>query len=206
MRNDISTINSKALQAIATHWLLHRDDALLDWMLPEVAAAVERLDRALRRRRLGGPAPRRRAAAGLAAAATMLAAAGQPEAALAVGALADRVGADLDAPQPTTAAEQLQVAATRLAAGGPDGAAAWDDVVRTVGQASATGTWPGPGPGGRPVGHDLAADAALVLAVRAVLVAERPDGLALLPVFPATWYGAGIELHDAPKPDRIAPP
>ena len=39
-----------------------------------------------------------------------------------------------------------------------DGAAAWDDVVRTVGQASATGTWPGPGPGGRPVGHDLAAD------------------------------------------------
>ncbi|WP_421120603.1 hypothetical protein ACE2AJ_04625 [Aquihabitans daechungensis] len=29
-------------------------------------------------------------------------------------------------------------------------------------------------------------------------MAERDAGLALLPVFPATWYGAGIELHEAP--------
>jgi hypothetical protein len=191
-------VDALFLCVVARHWLVHRDDALLDWMLPEVAAAVERLDRADRRRRLGGTATRRRAAAGLAATATLLAAAGQPDAATQVRALADRLGADLEPPHATTAAEHLQLAATRLAAGGPDAVAAWDDVVATVGQASATGTWPGPGPGGRPVGHDLAADAALVVAVRNVLVAERADGLALLPVHPEGWYGGPVELHDAP--------
>ncbi|MBX3286494.1 MAG: hypothetical protein KF703_14195, partial [Actinobacteria bacterium] len=94
--------------------------------------------------------------------------------------------------------EHLQVAAARLAAGGPEGPAACDDVLATVARASATGTWPGPGPGGRPVGHDLAADAALVAAVRSVLVAERADGLALLPVHPDRWYGGAVEVHDAP--------
>lgn len=191
-------IDALFLCVVARHWLLHRDDALLDWMLPEVAAAVERLDRADRRRRLVGTATRRRAAAGLTAAATMLAAAGQPEAGVQVRTLGDRLGAGLEDPQATTAAEHLQVAATRLAAGGPEAASAWDDVVRTVGLASATGTWPGPGPGARPIGHDLAADAALVLAVRNVLVAERDDGLALLPVHPDGWYGGAVELHDAP--------
>ncbi len=113
-------IDALFLCVVARHWLLHRDDALLDWMLPEVAAAVERLDRADRRRRLGGTATRRRAAAGLSAAATMLTAAGQPEAGTQVRTLADRLGADLEDPQATTAAEHLQVAATRLAAGGPE--------------------------------------------------------------------------------------
>lgn len=191
-------IDALFLCVVSRHWLLHRDDALLEWMLPEVAAAVERLDRADRRRRLGGTATRRRAAAGLGGAATMLTAAGQPEAGVAVQVLADRLGAHLEPPHATTAAEHLQLAAVQLAAGGPEAAAAWDDVVRTVGRASATGTWPGPGPGGRPVGHDLAADAALVVAVRTVLVAERPDGLALLPVHPQDWYGGAVELHDAP--------
>ncbi len=191
-------IDALFLAVVARHWLLHRDDALLNWMLPEVAAAVERLDRADRRGRLGRRASRRRAAAGLAAASTMLAAAGQPDAGVQVQALADRVGADLEPSPPTSAAEHLQVAATHLAAGGPEAVAAWDDVVATVGLASATGTWPGPGPGGRPVGHDLAADAALVMAARSALVSERPDGLALLPVHPDGWYGGAVEVHDAP--------
>lgn len=51
---------------------------------------------------------------------------------------------------------------------------------------------------GRPVGQDLAASAALVVAIRSLLIAERPGGLALLPVHPDAWYGGGIEVHDAP--------
>lgn len=191
-------VDALFLAVVARHWLLHRADALLDWMLPEVAAAVERLDRADRKGRLDGTALRRRAAAGLVAAATMLSTAGQPDAGKQVRRVAERIGADLDPPQPTTAAEHLKVAASRLAAGGPDAVLAWDDVVATLAQASPTGTWPGPGPGGRPVGHDLAAAAALVLAVRNVLVSDHADGLALLPVHPERWYGGAIELHDAP--------
>ncbi|MCU1496779.1 MAG: hypothetical protein JWM47_732, partial [Acidimicrobiales bacterium] len=49
-----------------------------------------------------------------------------------------------------------------------------------------------------PSGHDLVAAAAVVTAARNLLVAERPGGLALLPVHPDGWYGGGIELHDAP--------
>src|SRR5699024_2250763 len=64
--------------------------------------------------------------------------------------------------------------------------------------ASPTGTWPGPGTGARPIGDDLAASAALVLAVRNLLVAERDGGLAIVPHHSDDWYGGGIEIHDAP--------
>jgi hypothetical protein len=38
----------------------------------------------------------------------------------------------------------------------------------------------------------------MVLAARTALVTESAGGLALLPAFPPGWYGAGVELHDAP--------
>ena len=51
---------------------------------------------------------------------------------------------------------------------------------------------------GRRSGHDRAANAALVRAVRSLLVRDESDGLALLPVFTDGWYGGGIEVHDLP--------
>ncbi len=188
-------IDALVLTVVSRHWLLHRVDALLDWMLPEVAAAVERIARADRRGRLDSTASRRRAAAGLAGAAEMLTRAGQPDAGRRVAELAAGIARDLPAPEPTTAAERLLVAGVAVAAGDAGGVALLD---AEVALASATGTWAGPGHAGRPSGHDLAAAAALVIAARNLLVAERPDGLALLPVHPDGWYGGGIELHDAP--------
>ncbi len=188
-------VDALFLTTVARHWRLHRVDALLDWMFPEVAAGVERLDRAHRRGRLSSVASRRRAARGLADAALLLTGAGQPDAGRTVQALADRVGEELPEPDPGTPVGRLLRAADLVAAGDPAGVALLE---AEVAAASPTGAWPGPGPGGRPVGQDLAASAALVLAARSLLVAERGDGLALLPVHPDGWYGGGIELHDAP--------
>ena len=188
-------VDAMVLTVVARHWLFHRVDALLEWMLPEVAAAVERIDRADRRGRLATTAARLRAVAGLAAASEMLDCCGQPAAGARVAALAARIGAALPDPAPSTAAERLLVAGDALAAGDATALVVLD---AEVAAASPTGTWPGPGPGGRPAGHDLVAAAALLIAARGLLVAERPDGLALLPVHPDGWYGGGIELHDAP--------
>jgi hypothetical protein len=190
-------VDALFLTAVSTHWLLHRADALLDWMLPEVAAAVERLDRADRRGALADPVGRVRAVAALRGAATMLAAAGQLPAAAALGELVDRLGAatpeaalELD----VVAADRLGRIAAALAAGAPDAPAR---LAAVVGEASATGAWPGPGRG-RGIGHDLAAGAALIAAVRHLLVSESPGALDLLGAFPDGWYGGGIEVHDAP--------
>ncbi|CAN5134688.1 hypothetical protein BH20ACT3_BH20ACT3_06860 [soil metagenome] len=183
------------LAVVARHWSLHRIDELLDWVLPQVAGAVGRLDRADRRRRLASTASRRRAAHALADTASMLAAAHQPKAATEVAALGRRIGADLAPHEPATAAERL------LATGGLVAACnefAVAELHTVVAEASPTGAWPGPGHAGRPAGHDLVAAAALITAVRSMLVSERPDGLALLPVHPDTWYGGGVEVHDAP--------
>src|SRR5690606_14617736 len=65
-------IDALVLSAVATHWRLHHVDGLLDWILPEVSASVERLHRAHRKGRLHTAALRRRAADGLANAAAML--------------------------------------------------------------------------------------------------------------------------------------
>lgn len=183
-----------ALSLIATHWQLHRDDALLDWMLPEVAAAVERIDRADRKRQLADPADRARAAGALAAASEILARRDQPAAADQVARIAARLAGGA-APEPADAAARLAAVAQALAGGDPE---AHDELARILADASGTGAWPGPGRGGRGIGHDLAASAALVAAARSLVVAERADGLALLPVFPGAWFGAGVELHDAP--------
>lgn len=183
------------LTSVASHWRTHREDALLNWVLPEVAASVERLDRAHRKGRSTSVAGRRRAADGLADAAALLADAGQHDAAARVAELAAAVGRGLPEPQPATAAERLLVARALIAAGDPAGVAA---LRVELDAASSTGTWPGPGAAARPCGDDLAAAAAVVLATRDLLVAERRDGLAILPHHPDRWYGGAVELHDAP--------
>ena len=203
-------VDALLLDVVARHWLLHREDALLDRVLPEVAAAVERLDRARRRDQLG-EASARRARRAVAAIARMLAAAGQPEAGVAVGELARALGADpvalaapVDPPAPAVPTRHgddldfvshLLGLADRLAAGDPS---AFAGVMAAVARFSATGAAPGPAGGGRSIGHDLAASAALVHVGRALLVAERPNALALLPAFPEAWFGNGVEAHDLP--------
>jgi hypothetical protein len=189
-------LDAMLLAVVARHWSLHRIDELLDWVLPQVVGAVERLDRADKRGRLPSTASRRRAARALSDTASMLAAVDQPEGAARVAALAGRLGGGLASHQPPPAAERLLAAGDAAAAGSE---AAIADLQAVLAEASPTGAWPGPGPAGRPTGHDLVAAAALVTAMRSLLVAERPDGLALLPVHPESWYGGGIEVHDAPS-------
>ena len=183
------------LRVLAQHWCLHRGDDLLEWALPEVAAAVERIDRADRKGALTNPAGRRRAVDALMAAADLLDRADQRGAAERVAVLASRVGTGLEAPRPVAPFDQLLAAARALGAGDAAGLTLLD---AALAEASPTFTWPGPGARGRLTGQDLAAAAALVIAVRHLLVSERPDGLALLEVHPDGWYGGGIELHDAP--------
>ncbi len=68
-----------------------------------------------------------------------------------------------------------------------------DDLTERLAEASATWTWPGPSGG-----HDLAAHAAVVMLVRARLIQEVPEGLALSTGIPESWLGQGWEVHDAP--------
>ena len=183
------------LAATASHWRLHHIDGFLDWTMPQVAAAVERLDRAHRRGRLDTVALRRRAAAALDDAGAMLTEAGQAAAGSKVVELSRTIAADLPEPEPGNATERFVAAAQLAATGDP---AAYAAILAVVASASATSAFPGPGPHGRPIGQDLAASAALVVAVRSLLIAERPGELVLLPVHPDGWYGGGIEVHDAP--------
>ena len=176
-----------ALAVVARHWLLHRVDELLHWLLPEVSAAVERLARADRRGQLADPVLRWRVAASLALTTRLLDRCGQPDAARAVTAVEDRFRRGAVAP----GGDGAEAVDRLLAARGP----ALDALVAEAGPLT---TWPGPGPGGRRIGHDLAASAALVSAVRHQLVTETADGLALLPVHPEGWYGGGVEVHDLP--------
>lgn len=187
-------VDAVVLEVVARHWLLHRNDALLDWMLPEVAAAVERMGRVERRGRVTDPVARRRIERALRSGARLLAACGQEDAAPALTSLADRFAGGT-APQDASLTSTLQRAIDGLAA---EEAGSADALLASLAALSPTGAAPGPSVTGRPIGHDLAAAAAVVLATRALLLAEHPDGLALLPVPPAGWYGAGVELHDAP--------
>ncbi len=83
-------VDAVALTAISRHWLLHRIDALRDWMLPEVAAAVERLDRAHRKGRLSDPPSASGRPQPFGHGAWLLAESDQADAAKAVFALADK--------------------------------------------------------------------------------------------------------------------
>lgn len=184
-----------ALAVVSNHWLLHRVDEMLDWLLPEVSAGVERLDRVERRRRITDPVLRWRVAESLASVVRMLHHAGQPDAAAAVGSLEGRYRVDALAPgdaldDPRRSGGVAAVDRLRVAGGA--------DLDALVAEAGPTSSWPGPGPGGRPIGHDLAASAALVGAAFRRLVRERADGLELLPELPEPWYGGGVEVHDLP--------
>ena len=195
------------LAVVARHWCVHRVDALLEWMLPEVSAAVERIDRAERRGGLADPVLRWRVAGCLAAAGHMLELAGQPDAARSVGALAVKVGEGASDPVSGT----VRDGATGVegdGAGQPQRGgngfvdrlllARGAELDALVAEAGPLTAWSGPGPSGRMVGHDLAASAAFVIALRHQLVSETSDGLALVPVHPDGWYGGGVEVHDLP--------
>jgi len=182
------------LGAVARHWSIHRVDAMLDLMLPHVAAAIERLDRAERQGAIIDPVLRWRAAQSLERAARMLRLSGQPAAGDALETLILRFS-DGMAPPEGSAAGRLEAITRALLEGDVATIGALDSEVRG---ASPTGTWPGPGPSGRQIGCDLAASAGLIHAARALLVAERAEGLALLPLPVDGWYGAGVEVHDLP--------
>jgi hypothetical protein len=201
------------LAAVSRHWLLHRVDELLDWMLPEVAAAVERLGRADRKGLLADPVVRWRTAEAVSRAARMLDRAGQPDAAEAVLDLERRLRAGARSPVVAldTADHDTAGDATSPGGRGPGeqadtGVAVVDRLLAATGPAlealvaegGPTSTWPGPGPDRRRIGHDLAASAALVVAARRRLVEEHVNGLDLLPYHPDGWYGGGIEVHDLP--------
>ena len=179
------------LSVVSRHWLLHRVDELLDWMLPEVSAAVERLARANKRGQLSDPVLRWRVSTSLGQAANMLDRCGQRAAAAAVGALESKVRHGAVAP--TEAGTEADAVDRVLAARGP----ALDAVVSEAGPLTA---WEGPAPGSgtRRIGHDLAASAALITALRHQMVTETDSGLDLLPVHPDNWYGGGVEVHDLP--------
>jgi hypothetical protein len=68
-----------------------------------------------------------------------------------------------------------------------------DDPFALLASASPTWTW-----STERSGHDLAVNAAFLLAVRALLVDDAGDGLRLSPVVPDTWLGQGWEVHDLP--------
>lgn len=187
--------DARFLAVASQHWTMVRGEALLQDLLPHVSASVERIGKADRKGRIANVAMRRRCVEGLAAAGAMLSLAGQDDGATQVLGLASRVGAGLGPIEAHAPLEHLRAAAGAFRAGDPSGLA---DLDRALDAASATGAWPGPGPVGRPVGHDLAATAALLVAARHLMVTERPDGLDLLPVHSDRWYGGGIELHDAP--------
>ncbi len=94
----------------------------------------------------------------------------------------------------------LQVATAELLAGDRR---ALDRLDWFLSAATPTWTWPelvhprtGGGCGGD--GHDLAAAAALLSFVRTMLVHETSEGLALASMLPTSWYGQGVEVHDAP--------
>lgn len=186
-------VDALFLAAISRHWLLHRVNEILDWMLPEIAGAIERIDRAFRRGRLTD-LDRFRAVQALTLATTLLRATDQDRAADDVTRLTGRIRPET-APELGSAADALLAAGRLAAAGDPVG---YTEIRRLLGEATTASTWPGPGGDGRLIGHDLAASAAFVHAARSLVIGELADGLDLLPHLSDDWYGGPVEVHDAP--------
>jgi hypothetical protein len=67
------------------------------------------------------------------------------------------------------------------------------DLQSMLSSAAPTWTW-----SSEQTGHDLDANAQLLLAVRAHLVDELEDEVALSPLVPEPWLGRGWEVHDLP--------
>jgi hypothetical protein len=107
--------------------------------------------------------------------------------------LLEQAAALLDAAGEGRAAADARALAERVAPGGPAPDPASTRIAALL--ADGTGTWSWPGPG---TGHDPAANARLVAAVRELLLLDEADGLVLCPDVPPSWLGQGWELHGAP--------
>jgi hypothetical protein len=104
-----------------------------------------------------------------------------------------------------TAASPL-LAQAELGGGDPVGI---ERLLAAVRAAGPTVAWPelldpGSGAGGPGRVHDLRVSALFLRAVRAVVLQERNAALWLAPVVPATWWGQGWEVHDAPTRHGLA--
>jgi hypothetical protein len=161
------------LLALAAHWTLTHDEAFADAAVPLVASLVAALGRTDSGAQLGVGA----IAAG--GAASLMAAAGQARAAEDVrraGAAMARSAAATAPPPPPSTEEAL---------------------AQLLRSASPTWTWVGPDDG-----HEPSVGAALLMAARALVVAEADaDGVGvvqLAPVVPDHWLGRGWEVHGLP--------
>jgi hypothetical protein len=193
-----------ALHAIARHHALTGDRDLA----AASASTVALLAASMARR--GDAADRARGHGVLAEAARLLDAAGEPRGAADLRALAARPlegaapsGSDAR-PGARRPADELWAVGDRLRRGD---ATAMADLASVLDLASPTFAWPtavpaAPLDAGTGLGHDPAANAALVAALRHLLVDEAdglgPPGLVLSPSVPEAWLGAGWEVHDLP--------
>jgi hypothetical protein len=158
------------LLALAAHWTLTHDEPFADAASPLVASLVAALGRTDSGAQLGVGA----IAAG--GAASLLAAAGQARAAEDVR----RAGAAM-----------ARSAAAKAPAPAPSTQDALDQLLRS---ASPTWTWVGPDDG-----HETSVGAALLMAVRSLLLAEADaDGVGVVQLcaeVPEHWLGQGWEVH-----------
>ena len=206
VRLDVTAHPAAAL-AEATHLRRTGDRSNLADVVEDLAAAAELLGRGVRRRREPDPqAASLLAADGVEDLAAVLSPT-QPDAAFALHELVISLrerGLAASARRASTAGAVEPSARRRfveagLAARNGDGPRAFSLLNDALDVGSDTWTWPAPDGGpARDAGHDRAANAALVRAVRSLLVRDEPDGLALLPVFTDAWYGGGIDVHDLP--------
>lgn len=162
----------EALLALAAYWTLTRDEDFAQRAVPLVATLVESLGRK------GTAAELHLGAIATSGAAGILAAAGQAQGAEDVR----RAG--------------VAMAAAAAGATPPPAPTGIEPILEMLSTASPTWTWVGP-----TEEHSLAVAAALLVAVRSLLVAETPGpeaALRLSPDVPASWYGQGWEVHDLP--------
>ncbi len=182
----------EVVDAAATHRLLAGDQQLFDDLLPDLVAAVSRLDRAADLARLRRH-DRRAAVRSLATMAAALDAAGQSDGAIDLRAVANRVAHAGEGVTTAIAGAPRMLLSAALDAITTGQVAGVDILVEVLAGASPTFGFASPG---EP--QDLVAAALLLDAVRAVFVQEVREGLDLLAVFPPQWYGGAVELHDAP--------
>jgi hypothetical protein len=139
---------------------------------------------------------------GLRSAAALLARSGEAGAAAAATRWAqEAAGRPVPVADPDRPADGIRAAGALARAG----SGAWlEALTAIVARAAPTVTWPDrTGPDGRSGtgadGHDPVATARFWLAVRAALVADDGEDLALLPAWPGSWVGAPVEVHQLPS-------
>ena len=222
-----ASANGAALVALAEHWRLTRDDALIEQLVGPIAKAVHWIAKRGAARRGGVRLTADDldwSVRGLRLIADALDAAGQSEVAADARRFADEAAAELMSTFGDSDGERADVetvgfavvdpvaraglspqrtlarATAELAVGDPTALdrLAW---VRSV--ESPTHVWPEvvhprTGGGSRGDGHHAATGADVLSFVRDLLVRDTASGLALCSVLPPTWLGRGFEVHDAP--------